>query len=32
LLDAGGFPRPRKTPEDADFVRQNAGPELTAAG
>jgi len=28
----GGFPRPRKTPEDADFIRQNAGPELTAAG
>jgi 3,4-dihydroxyphenylacetate 2,3-dioxygenase len=28
----GGFPRPRRTPEDADFVRQNAGPELTAAG
>ena len=28
----GGFPRSRRTPEDADFIRQNAGPELTAAG
>jgi len=28
----GGFPRPRRTPEDAEFARQNAGPELTAAG
>jgi 3,4-dihydroxyphenylacetate 2,3-dioxygenase len=28
----GGFPRPHTTPADADFIRQNAGPELTAAG
>ncbi|ORA29783.1 catechol 1,2-dioxygenase [Mycobacterium aquaticum] len=29
---AGGFPRPRRTPTDPDYVRQNGGPELTAAG
>ena len=28
----GGFPRPRRTPVAAGYVRQNAGPELTAAG
>lgn len=28
----GGFPRPRRTPTDADYVRQSAGPDLTAAG
>jgi 3,4-dihydroxyphenylacetate 2,3-dioxygenase len=28
----GGFPAPRRTPEDADYVRQNGGPDLTAAG
>ena len=27
-----GFPGPRRTPEDADYVRQNGGPDLTAAG
>ena len=27
-----GFPRPRRTPTDPDFVRQNAGPDLPAAG
>ena len=27
-----GFPQPRRTPEDPEFIRQNAGPELTAAG
>ena len=29
---AEGFPAPRRTPEDADYVRQNGGPDLTAAG
>ena len=28
----GGFGGPRRTPEDPDYVRQNAGPDLTAAG
>ena len=28
----GGFPGPRRTSVDAEYVRQNAGPELTAAG
>lgn len=28
----GGFPRPRRTPEDPEFIRQNGGPDLTAAG
>lgn len=28
----GGFPRPRRTPQDPDYVRQMAGPDLTAAG
>jgi aromatic ring-opening dioxygenase catalytic subunit (LigB family) len=28
----GGFPRPRRTPVDPDFVRQEAGPDLPAAG
>jgi aromatic ring-opening dioxygenase catalytic subunit (LigB family) len=28
----GGFPAPRRTPEDPDYVRQNGGPDLTAAG
>jgi 3,4-dihydroxyphenylacetate 2,3-dioxygenase len=28
----GGFPRPHATPVDPDFVRQTAGPDLTAAG
>jgi aromatic ring-opening dioxygenase catalytic subunit (LigB family) len=28
----GGFPRPARTPQDADFVRQLAGPDLPAAG
>jgi 3,4-dihydroxyphenylacetate 2,3-dioxygenase len=27
-----GFPRPQATPVDPDFVRQTAGPDLTAAG
>lgn len=27
-----GFPAPRRTPTDPDYVRQNAGPELLAAG
>jgi hypothetical protein len=27
-----GFPAPRRTPEDPDYVRQNGGPDLTAAG
>ena len=27
-----GFPRPRRTPRDADVVRQNGGPNLPAAG
>ncbi len=29
---ADGFPRPRRTPADADYVRQSAGPDLPAAG
>jgi aromatic ring-opening dioxygenase catalytic subunit (LigB family) len=29
---ADGFPGPRRTPEDPDFLRQMAGPDLTAAG
>jgi aromatic ring-opening dioxygenase catalytic subunit (LigB family) len=28
----GGFARARRTPEDPDFIRQNSGPDLTAAG
>ena len=28
----GGFPRPRRTPEDPDFKQQVAGPDLAAAG
>ena len=28
----GGFPRPHRTPEDPDFVRQMGGPDLPAAG
>jgi hypothetical protein len=28
----GGFPRPRATPTDPDYVRQTSGPDLTAAG
>ncbi|MEO8851366.1 MAG: catechol 1,2-dioxygenase, partial [Allobranchiibius sp.] len=27
-----GFPRSRRTPVDPDYARQNAGPDLTAAG
>lgn len=27
-----GFPRPRRTPTDTDYVRQTGGPDLTAAG
>jgi hypothetical protein len=27
-----GFPRPQRTPEDPDYLRQVAGPDLTAAG
>ncbi len=27
-----GFPRPRRTPTDPEYVRQNAGPDLPAAG
>lgn len=27
-----GFPRTRRTPTDPEFVRQNGGPDLTAAG
>ena len=27
-----GFPRPKATPQDPEFLRQNAGPDLTAAG
>jgi 3,4-dihydroxyphenylacetate 2,3-dioxygenase len=27
-----GFPAPRRTPEDADYLRQMGGPDLTAAG
>lgn len=29
---SGGFPRPRRTPTDPEFVRQTAGPDLPAAG
>lgn len=29
---AGGFPAPRRTPEDPDYLRQQAGPDLPAAG
>lgn len=29
---ADGFPRPRGTPLDPEFVRQNSGPDLPAAG
>jgi 3,4-dihydroxyphenylacetate 2,3-dioxygenase len=28
----GGFPRPRRTPRDPEFVRQTGGPDLPAAG
>lgn len=28
----GGFPTPRRTPTDPDYVRQTGGPDLTAAG
>jgi len=28
----GGFAGPRRTPEDPDYIRQNGGPDLTAAG
>jgi 3,4-dihydroxyphenylacetate 2,3-dioxygenase len=28
----GGFPRPQRTPEDPEYVRQVGGPDLTAAG
>lgn len=28
----GGFPRPKETPIDPDYVRQNGGPDLPAAG
>jgi aromatic ring-opening dioxygenase catalytic subunit (LigB family) len=28
----GGFPRPRRTPDDPDYRRQQAGPDLPAAG
>ena len=28
----GGFAGPRRTPVDPDYVRQNGGPDLTAAG
>lgn len=27
-----GFPRPRRTPSDPDYLRQNQGPDLPAAG
>ena len=27
-----GFPRPRRTPEDPEYLRQMSGPDLTAAG
>jgi aromatic ring-opening dioxygenase catalytic subunit (LigB family) len=29
---AEGFPRPRRTPTDPEYVRQTGGPDLTAAG
>jgi 3,4-dihydroxyphenylacetate 2,3-dioxygenase len=29
---AGGFPRPRRTPTDPEYVRQTGGPDLPAAG
>lgn len=29
---ADGFPRPRRTPTDPDYVRQTGGPDLPAAG
>ncbi|MBU2667337.1 catechol 1,2-dioxygenase [Actinoplanes bogorensis] len=29
---ADGFPRPRRTPTDPDYVRQTGGPDLAAAG
>jgi aromatic ring-opening dioxygenase catalytic subunit (LigB family) len=28
----GGFPRPKRTPPDPEFLRQTTGPDLTAAG
>jgi hypothetical protein len=28
----GGFPPPRRTPVDPEFLRQEAGPDLPAAG
>ncbi|HUW16267.1 MAG TPA: 3,4-dihydroxyphenylacetate 2,3-dioxygenase [Actinomycetes bacterium] len=28
----GGFPRPKRTPQDSEYVRQNSGPDLVAAG
>jgi aromatic ring-opening dioxygenase catalytic subunit (LigB family) len=28
----GGFPAPRRTPPDAEYLRQTGGPDLTAAG
>ena len=28
----GGFPKPRRTPTDPDFLRQTGGPDLPAAG
>ena len=28
----GGFPRPRRTPADPEFLRQTGGPDLPAAG
>jgi 3,4-dihydroxyphenylacetate 2,3-dioxygenase len=28
----GGFPRPRRTPTDPEYVRQTGGPDLPAAG
>jgi 3,4-dihydroxyphenylacetate 2,3-dioxygenase len=28
----GGFPKPRRTPTDPEFVRQTGGPDLPAAG
>lgn len=29
---ADGYPRPRRTPEDPDYLRQSGGPDLPAAG